>query len=111
MTKPYQRTLKKKIRKTPSKKTKIFVRGKPSKKRCPVTGQTLKGVPHARKCEANKNSKTERRPSAPFGGVLSSQAREQVFIETGKVVAGVKEIDDVDSKYRKYVKQALERFE
>ncbi|MFA5357928.1 MAG: 50S ribosomal protein L34e [archaeon] len=111
MTKPYQRTLKKKIRKSSSKKTRIFVREKPSKKRCPVTGEALKGVPHARKCKANKQSKTEKRPSVPFGGVLSSKAREQVFIETGKIVAGVKKIDDVNNKYRKYVKQALEGFE
>lgn len=110
MTKPYQRTLKKKIRKAPSKKRRIFIREKPSKKKCPVTGETLKGVPHARKCEANKKSKTEKRPSVPFGGVLSSKAREQVFIETGKVIAG-KPIEEVETKYRKYVKQAFERFE
>ena len=32
-------------------------------------------------------------------------------METGKVVAGIKEIDDVEQKYRKYVKQAIKRVE
>ncbi|MCX6800955.1 MAG: hypothetical protein NTZ73_02095 [Candidatus Diapherotrites archaeon] len=111
MVKPHEKTMKKKMRKTPSKNKRVFFKEKPSKKTCPVTGEALKGVPHARKYKANKLSKTQRRPSVPFGGVLSARAREQVFIETGKIAAGVKKIDDIDEKYKKFVKQALKRFE
>ncbi|MBT7241787.1 MAG: hypothetical protein HN878_04830, partial [Candidatus Diapherotrites archaeon] len=58
---------------------------------------------------ANKKSKSQKRPSVPFGGVLSSKPREQVFTEYGKVMAGVKTIDEVGQTYRKYVKQIMEK--
>ena len=103
--------MKRKARKTPSGTKDTYHKNKPSKVTCAVTGECLKGVPHARKSKVSKLSKTKKRPSVPFGGVLSSKAREQVFIETGKVVAGIKTIDDVDEKYKKYVKQAIARTE
>ncbi len=111
MVTPGDRTKKSESKRTPSKTTKEYFKGKPSKKRCAITGNVLSGVPHAEKSVYNKHSKTEKRPSVPFGGVLGGKAREQVFIETGKVVAGIKNIDAVDQKYRKYVKQALKRAE
>jgi ribosomal protein L34E len=101
-----KRTMKKKAKRTPSKTKEFYYRGKNVKATCAITGNTLAGTK-----QCNKESKTQKRPSVPFGGVLSSKAREAVFTELGKVVAGIKEINDVDQKYRKYVKQAMKRVE
>lgn len=109
MVAPWQRRLKKKFRKSASGSKVERYSEKKSRPSCAITGNKLAGVPNATKCGRKKFSKTEKRPSAPFGGVLSGEAREKVFVELGKVVAGIKEIDDVDAKYRKYVKQAMKR--
>ena len=103
-----KRTMKHKSRKTPSKTTKNYYRDNKATKICPITGNMLLGTS---KKIRSKESKTQKRPSVPFGGVLSGPAREQVFIELAKVTAGIKEIDDVDQTYRKFVKQAMKRVE
>lgn len=100
--------MKKKTRKTPSKNSTKYFRGKNAKKRCAITKKVLVGVTHDEK-KAKKQSKTQKRPNVPFGGILSSMAREKVFIEAGKVAAGIKEINDVDQKYRKFVIQIIEK--
>ena len=107
MVAPNKRRLKKKHTKTASGKREYRFKEQGAKHKCAITGRTLSGVSHQRQNEKNKGSKSQRRPSAPFGGVLSGEAREQVFIELGKVLAGAKQIDDVDAKYRTYVKQAM----
>jgi ribosomal protein L34E len=103
-----KRTMKRKSRKTPSKTTKNYYRDSKATKNCAVTGKMLAGTSKKAK---SKESKTQKRPSGPFGGVLSAPAREQVFIELAKVKAGIKNIDDVDQTYRKFVKQILKRVE
>ncbi|MFA5764309.1 MAG: hypothetical protein WC915_05880 [archaeon] len=101
-----KRTMKRKSRKTPSKTTREYFRGTNTNASCAITGVKLSGTK-----QSNKKSITQKRPSVPFGGVLSTKAREQVFTELGKVVAKIKTIDDVDQKYRKYVEQAIKRAE
>ncbi len=101
-----KRSMKKKSRKTPSKTTTEYFREKNSKRICPINKTALLGVTHDQK-KARKQSKTQKRPNVPFGGVLSSKAREQVFTEVAKIKAGIKELNDVDQKYRKYVSQAM----
>jgi ribosomal protein L34E len=101
-----KRTMKRKSRRTPSKTTKTYYRGKTTTATCAISGHKLSGTK-----QSNKLSKTQKRPSVPFGGVLNSVSREQVFIELAKVEAKIKKIDDVDQKYRKYVKQAVKRVE
>lgn len=101
-----KRSMKKKAIKTPSKNSTKYFRGKNSKKKCSITKKVLAGVTHDEK-KAKKQSKTQKRPNVPFGGILSSKAREKVFIETGKVAAGVKKIDEIDQKYRKFVVQII----
>jgi len=109
MVAPGKRIMKYKHKKTKSGTKREYFDKNHKKQKCAITGKTLSGVPYGRQCERAKHSKTEKRPSAPFGGVLSGEARAEVFTELGKVVAGVKKIDDVDSKYRGYVKQAMKR--
>ena len=109
MVAPQDRRLKYKNKKSSNGTKREYFKGKHKKSRCSLTGKVLHGVPHDTKTEVQKFSKTEKRPSAPFGGVLSGEARAKVFVEMGKVVAGIKKMDDVDQKYRTYVKQAMKR--
>ena len=109
MVAPGKRRMQYKTRKSASGTKREYFKGKHKKRNCSITGRTLHGVPHETKSGLAKHSKTQKRPSAPFGGILSGEARAAVFVEMGKVLAGVKKMDDVDDKYRKYVKQAIKR--
>lgn len=53
---------------------------KPSRAVCPMTGEYLQGVPHARPANLRRLPKTKRRPQRAFGGVLSSRASRRVII-------------------------------
>jgi len=56
-----------------------YDRRKPKLGTCSVTGETLKGVPRALPGKIKNLSKSQKRPSRPFGGVLSSKAsREEI---------------------------------
>lgn len=111
MVSPQKRRMQYRHKKTPTGTKREYFKGKHKKIKCAITGQVLSGVPHETKSGLRKHSKTQKRPSAPFGGVLSGEARAEVFVELAKVVAEIKDIEDVDSKYRKYVKQAMKRAE
>jgi ribosomal protein L34E len=109
MVRRSDRTKKAKFVKTPSKTKKEYFDEAPKKKRCAITNQVLSGT--ERNIKPIKSSKTQRRPSVPFGGILSSKAREIIFTELAKVTAGIKTIEEVDFKHRKYVKQVEKRVE
>ena len=111
MVSPNKRRMQYDTKKVPSGVKREYFKGKHKKIKCAITGKNLAGVPNETKANLRKHSKTEKRPSVPFGGVLSGEAREEVFVELGKVVAGIKPMEDVDIKYRKYVKQAMKRAE
>lgn len=68
------------VSKRTAKGTKIVhVRRKPKLGTCAVTGQKLKGVPRALPVDMRNMPKTKKRPTRPFGGVLSSKAaREEI---------------------------------
>ncbi|UYP45565.1 hypothetical protein NEF87_001850 [Candidatus Lokiarchaeum ossiferum] len=51
-----------------------FVRRRPKYAHCPITGQVLHGVPRLRPAQVRKLTKTERRPSRPYGGKISHTA-------------------------------------
>lgn len=51
-----------------------FKRRKPVVAKCVVTGESLKGVPRALPGDLKNVPRSARRPSRPFGGVLSSRA-------------------------------------
>lgn len=54
----------------------VYKREKDGIARCQMTGQKLNGVPRAPK---SKLTKSQRRPSRPFAGVLSSVAMRAVL--------------------------------
>lgn len=76
------RTVKRKQVVTPGNKTVTrYSSKKPSVARCQLTGQKLSGVPRASKTKIKTMSKSARRPTRPFGGVLSPAAMRRVLIE------------------------------
>ncbi|HLD58465.1 MAG TPA: 50S ribosomal protein L34e [archaeon] len=86
-----------------------LVRRKTAKQKCGICKTPLRGVKHgADKSELHKLSKTQRKPSAPFGGMLCSECRTIVAEETAKTIAG-KKIFEVDLRYRPFVEITLKR--
>ena len=57
----------------------VYRKRKPSPATCSVTGETLKGVPRASPTKLQNMAKSKKRPSRPFGGVLSSKAAREVI--------------------------------
>ncbi len=100
--------LSKKYIRTPSGKVSLrFERKSSSISKCGLTGKALQGTPKGKDSKVKKLSKTEKRPSVVFGGVLSNKARDQVFEEAIKVKIGYKKLEDVSISMKKYVTQAL----
>lgn len=105
MTRPSERTKKKKFRRRSSKKSKeYYVRRKTSKHHCAICSAVMHGMPHGKTNAAvSKLSKTERRPSTGFGGVLCAACRKNICEDAAKVSSGAKNMEDVDFRRRKYV--------
>lgn len=111
MPTPGERSKKKKFKKT-IKETKIVYGKKKAKKRKdPLTKKVLSGVPHGKKKGKLNIAKTKKRPTAPFGGVLSGESRKKIIEETIKVKLGLKKINDVSLKEKKYIEQAKKKIE
>ncbi len=107
MPKRSDRSKKKKFRRRGSGKAKkVFVRGKTAKHHCHLCKGLLHGVPHSKTAaEVRKLSKTKRRPTALFAGILCSRCRSQVVGEAAKVEASTKKIAEVELRLQKYVGQ------
>jgi ribosomal protein L34E len=73
---------------------------------CALCKNMLHGVPHGKKINALKKlSKTQRRPSVPFAGILCGHCREMVAVETVKVAMAQKKLAQVELRVQPYVKQ------
>jgi large subunit ribosomal protein L34e len=107
MPKRSDRSKKTKFRRVSGKKSKrVFVKGKTGKHLCAVCGGVLHGVPHGKTpAQVGKLSRTERRPTAVFAGVLCSKCRSRVVEEAAKVEAGFKKMDEVELVLKKYVEK------
>ncbi|MDO8624533.1 MAG: hypothetical protein Q7R47_00465 [Candidatus Diapherotrites archaeon] len=80
-----------------------------SKRTDGITGAMLHGVSHGTTIAGvRKLSKSARRPSRKFAGVLSGQSTRRVIEESARVAFGLKRIEDVELRYRKFVEQALQ---
>ena len=70
----------------------------------------LAGTPSGKGvAQIRKLSKTGKRPSGVFGGVLNGNERKLVFEEAAKIVSGVKKISETDMKLRPFVEQAVRK--
>lgn len=107
MPKKSERYMKFKFRRqSKGKAKKVFVSGKSGKHHCALCEKVMHGMPHGKnKGGIARLSKTERRPSALFAGVLCNQCRAIVVAEAAKVDAGVKKKDDVELRLIKFVEQ------
>lgn len=56
-----------------------YKKKKPNKHVCAECGAILNGVPRGRPYEINKLSKTQKRPTRPFGGYLCSKCARKHF--------------------------------
>ncbi len=93
-----------KFRRTPGARVSIhYTRDKKSYAECAVTGERLHGTGHQGKSRVRKLSKSEKRPSVKFGGVLSSGARRELWENMALVAAGKKALVAVPVKLRKFV--------
>ncbi|MDD9953949.1 MAG: 50S ribosomal protein L34e [Candidatus Woesearchaeota archaeon] len=57
---------------------------KPKKIRCQVTGEVLPGVARGRPAQLKKMTKSQKVPSRPFAGVLSSKAMRAELIKRAR---------------------------
>ncbi|MFH1240533.1 MAG: 50S ribosomal protein L34e [Candidatus Diapherotrites archaeon] len=111
MTKPHEMTMKKKFTRTIRGKVKIsYCREKSSKHHCAICRGILHGTAHSKGvAEVSKLSKTQKRPSVIFGGVLCTKCRKAVMEDSAKVISEVKDINDVNLKRKKYVDVIVNR--
>ncbi len=106
---PQKRRLKKIKRRTPGGRVVVHIRReKTGKHVCALCGRPLHGVPHGKRpVQVRKLSKSERRPERVFGGVLCAECARKVIDDAFYVKAGVKKIEEIDIRERKFVEQAL----
>ncbi|MFH1664371.1 MAG: 50S ribosomal protein L34e [archaeon] len=111
MTKPSDKSRKKKFRRSVKGRSKpYYTKGKNARHKCALCSKVLQGTPHSKTTgEITKLSKTQKRPSVPFGGVLCSECRTKVIDEAVKVVSKEKKEEDLELKSKNYVKQMIER--
>ena len=108
MPRPHERSSERKFVRTPGGKTIVrYFKGKAKKHHCALCKGILHGVAHSqRRLGISKLSKTQKKPSVIFGGVLCSSCRVVVIEETVKVKQNIKPIEDVSFKVRNFVEQA-----
>ncbi len=113
MPRPSDRGKKKKFKRTPRGKTKkVWKKKKPGKQKCAICKKILHGVPHGKTATQRKKlSKSKKRPSAFFGGVICGKCRAMVMEESAKIVAKVKKINDVDIFLKPWVEKTVKRIE
>ncbi|HLC79014.1 MAG TPA: hypothetical protein VJG83_01160 [archaeon] len=92
----------KKFRRTPGGTTHThYFRGDPSSAHCAITSKKLQGTGLQNRSTIRKQSKSARRPSVKFGGVLSAIARKTLWEYEALTQAG-SDIH-VPVQYRKFL--------
>jgi ribosomal protein L34E len=110
--KPKDRFAKKAFRKTAKQTKRITVNRKPSKRSCSACGNQMHGVPSGKGIAATRKlSKTQKRPSAMFAGLLCNNCRAKVIDEALKIKYAGKKIEESSIKMRKFVTEATARIE
>ncbi len=109
----HERASEKKFVRTISGKAKIvYFKGKSKKHHCALCKKPLHGVPHSSSVfEMAKLSKTQKRPSTMFGGVLCSSCRKKTVEETIKVKGNQKQLQEVPFKLKQFVEMAMNKVE
>ncbi|PIN98689.1 MAG: 50S ribosomal protein L34e [Candidatus Diapherotrites archaeon CG10_big_fil_rev_8_21_14_0_10_31_34] len=110
MTQPKDKNKKKKFRKSIKGKSKAYyTKEKKAKHACALCKNVLHGTPHSKSIgKISKLSKTQKRPSVAFGGMLCSKCRTQITDEAIKIISKEKKEQDLELKTKNYVKQMIE---
>ncbi len=84
----------------------INVTKKHSKLRCALCDKQLHGVTHGKtSSETKRTSKSAKRPTGSFAGILCGPCRGMVTLEAVKVKSGMKTLNDLDLTVKQYVLQ------
>ena len=104
MPKPKDRSRSKRkvFKKMPSGKTKLTFQKKihSDKQRCAICKSVLQAT-HSN----NKLSKSQKRPERKFGGHLCHKCLDKVITYSARLNEGIIAIDDIEIRYRTYVKK------
>ncbi len=107
MAKPSDKPKKRKFRrKAFGKAREYFEKPEKGRRKCGVCGKILAGTRSEKK--SRKESKSQKRPSGKFGGILCGRCRRLVIEEAVKVREGIKQLKNVDIRLRGYVKELSE---
>lgn len=90
--------------KTPGGQMVYHFRRKPyGRPQCALCGEGLLGVPRGSPAAIKKLTKTQRRPTRPFGGQLCTVCTRKAVSLKLKLSLGIISIDDVPISMRSYV--------
>lgn len=103
MVAPAERNMKKKFVKVTKGTKEVRFRDGSKGAFCGICNTKLLGVPR----DVKKLSKTEKRPSVLFGGLLCSKCRDEVFDYAIMVKLKILPESEVSFKIKKYVDQAI----
>ena len=110
--KPKDRRAKTVFRKTPKQTKRVAVKKKTGKCSCSVCGRALHGTPSGKGIAGRgKLSKTQKRPSAMFAGLLCNKCRATVLEEALKIKYAGKKREESSIKLKKLVEEAIKRIE
>lgn len=109
---PQERFAKKKFRKGPKETKRFKADKKPSRRECSVCGRALHGTPSGKGiAQTRRLSKTEKRPSAMFAGLLCNKCRAMVLEEALKIKYAGKSHGESSIKLAKYISEATRKIE
>jgi large subunit ribosomal protein L34e len=98
------RRLKKTKTRLPSGKLKtVYKKGKTSKHKCALCDTALAGTPRGRPIEISRITKSNRRPTRPFGGQLCSKCTRKIVALKAKLKLKLINADDIPLSLRTYV--------
>lgn len=104
MTRPAQRRMKAVQRRTPGNRTVTHFRRKPyAKHKCALCGKVLHGTPRGSPHKVSHMTKSERRPSRPYGGQLCSACTVKVISMKAKLKFKVIDKKQVPLSMNNYV--------
>jgi ribosomal protein L34E len=94
-----------------AKATRMVVKGKKhAKLTCALCDRALHGVSHgANSSERKTQSKTHKRPTGVFAGILCGSCRSMVIIEAAKTKSGMKPMNEIDLRVKPYVQQLAKK--
>ncbi len=110
--KPKDRFANKKFRKTMKQTKRVPVKKKAGKRECCLCGRAMHGTPSGKRVAATRRlSKTEKRPTAMFAGLVCNKCRAAIIEEAAKIKYAGKQASESSIKTQKFVSIAIKKME